>query len=281
MAKRIKAIEHDLEGLLVYQRESDGYVNATQICKVNREITGERRDPNDILKTKAMQQAIKKLSTVTNIFVTDLVETKSGGKYQGTWIHPRLAVRFTMQVNDDFSLAVEDWIHQWMGSATNPAQLEADKDRVAIRDELKNSRRTALTEQVKLFLESVGQYNPGSKDTNIFFGKVHNEINILLTTEKAVEMRLRLEQYLDKEISEKELLRDYYPIVDLSNFAAVCQASANNIEQGMHPINAVRLAVKQVMPSNYDPTPIDFTERIDLVRQRIEQSQRQDRLPGF
>ena len=280
MSKRIKAIERDLNGITVYQRETDGYVNATQICKVHYEIANERKDPRNWLETNAAKRAIEKLSSVTGIPVTGITEVRKGGKYQGTWIHPRLAVRFTMWVNDDFSLAVEDWVHQWFESGSNPIRLEADIDRVAIRDELKDTRRIALTEQIKLFLESTGTYDPKSKETRIFFGRVHNEINVLLTTEKAVDMRSRLEKFLSEKVSEKELLRDYYPIVDLANFAAVCQAAANNIEGGMHPINAVRLAVKQVMPSNYVPTPIDFTERISLVRNRIKEAEVRGQLPA-
>ena len=270
MSSRIQAIEHNLIGFIVYQRKIDGYVNATQICKVHRDLTDERKDPSEWLANKSSKSAIDKLSSVTGIPVTELIEIKKGGKYQGTWIHPRLAVRFTMWVNDDFSLLVEDWIHGWLESGYSPAQLEADIDRVSMRDELKDSRRLALTEQVKFFLEAAGTYKPGSKETGIFFGRVHNEVNLVLTGEKAVDMKKRLETYLDKKVSEKELLRDYFPITDLANYAAICQAAANNMENGMHPVNAVRLAARQVLPSTYAPKPIDFTERIMLVRKRIE-----------
>jgi len=179
MNTRIKTIERKIEGIAIYQRETDGYVNATQICKAHLEITGERKDTSNWLQTKMAQSAINKLSLVTGIPVTELIEVKQGGKYQGTWIHPRLAVRFTMWVNDDFSLFVEDWIHSWLGSGYTPAQMEADIDRIAMRDKLKNSSRTALTDQVKSFLEASNQYNPRSKETGIFFGRVHNEVNLV------------------------------------------------------------------------------------------------------
>jgi|694.fasta_scaffold96914_5 hypothetical protein len=198
MNTRIKTIERKIEGIAIYQRETDGYVNATQICKAHLEITGERKDTSNWLQTKMAQSAINKLSLVTGIPVTELIEVKQGGKYQGTWIHPRLAVRFTMWVNDDFSLFVEDWIHSWLGSGYTPAQMEADIDRIAMRDKLKNSSRTALTDQVKSFLEASNQYNPRSKETGIFFGRVHNEVNLVLTGEKASDMRQRLESSLGR-----------------------------------------------------------------------------------
>ena len=281
MGSRIKTIEHDLGGFSVYQRESDGYVNATQICKAHQQVTGERKDPRNWLETRTARSAMDKLAVITGIPVINLTEQKTG-KYGGTWIHPRLAVRFAMWVNDDFSLLVEDWVHSWLESGYSPAQLEADMDRVRMRDELKNSRRLALTEQVKFFLEAAGQYNPRSKETSIFFGRVHNEVNIVLTGEKAIDMRRRLEKAIGRKVKESELLRDYFPITSLADYAALCQAAANNMENGIYPMNAIRLAAKQVLPSNYSPVPIDFTERIELVRERIQQAQSdQIRLKGF
>lgn len=273
MSPRTKMIGHSLQGIAVYQRESDGYVNATQICKVHLNIAGERKDPSDWLRLKQAQSAIDKLSLITGIPVIELIQKRTG-KYGGTWIHPRLAVRFTMWVNDDFSLAVEDWIHQWLGSGYTPAQMEADIDRVAMRDNVKTKKRLALTDQVKSFLKTTNEYVPGSKSTNIFFQRVHNQVNLVLTGETASEMRQRLESSLGKPVSENELLRDYFPMTDLADYASICQAAANNIENGMHPISAIKLAAKQVLPSNHVPSPIDFTEKISFARYRLEQAKR-------
>jgi hypothetical protein len=73
-----------------------------------------------------------------------------------------------MWLNEDFSLQVEDWVHEWISSVNNPIRLEADIDRVGLRDDVKDNKRLALTDQVKFFLESLGQYNPGSKKLLIF-----------------------------------------------------------------------------------------------------------------
>ena len=280
MVSRKAALERILNGEVVYQNEMTGYVNATQISKIHFNLTGERRDPNDVLKTNTAQRAISKLSSVTGIPESEIVIANPSGKYKGTWIHPRLAVRYAMWVNDDFSLQVEDWVHEWIFSVNNPIRLEADIDRVALRDDVKDNKRLALTDQVKFFLESLGQYNPGSKKTSDFFARVHDELNLVLTSETAGDMRIRLERKLGKSVKSNELLRDYFPIVDLSNYAAVCQAAANNIEQGMHPINAIRLAAKQVLSPRYVPAPIDFAEQIKLVRFRIERAGQLD-IRGF
>lgn len=271
MGAKIVLVARMIEGLPVNQRQIDGYVKTNQLCEAHRVKTGERKDPSEWLSNKSSKAVIEKLSAVTGIPVTALTEVKQGGKYQGTWIHPRLAVRFAMWLSEDFSLQVEDWIHEWLSTAHNPIQLEADADRVSMRDEVKDKKRLELTGQVKAFLVKAGVYDPKSKETGIFFGRVHNEVNLVLTAEKAASMRARLELHLGKKVSESELLRDYFPMIDLANYAALCQASANNMAGGMHPIEAVRLAARQVLPLDYVPKPIDFTERIVLVRRRLEQ----------
>lgn len=270
MTGRIITISRPLGGAVVDQRQQDGYVNATQLCKAHREKTGERKDPGNWLETNTAKSAIAKLSEITGIPVIRIVEQKTG-RYGGTWIHPRLAVRFAMWLSDDFSLQVEDWVHDWMSSGYNPIRLEADIDRINMRDELKDRKRLELTSQVKAFLVAAGCYDPGSKETRIFFGRVHNEVNLVLCGEKADVMRARLESHLGRKVAEAELLRDYFPMIDLANYAALCQAAANNMALGMEPFKAIRAAAKQVLPLDYNPKPIDFTERIGLVRRRLEQ----------
>lgn len=113
----------EVECVVIHQRAIDGYVNATHLARAHKTKTGERKDPNDWIKTGPAKAAARKLSEVTGIPPEKLVETKRGGKNPGTWIHPRLSVRFTMWLNDDFSLQVEDWIHQWIATEQNPVQM--------------------------------------------------------------------------------------------------------------------------------------------------------------
>ena len=113
-------ISRNIQGFEIYQREGDGYINATQICKANQALTGQKKDPSDWLANKSSKSMIEKLSVVTRIPASKLVDVKKGGTNQGTWLHPRLAVRFAMWVNDDFSLQVEDWVQEWFATKQNP-----------------------------------------------------------------------------------------------------------------------------------------------------------------
>jgi len=285
MGRRVEKMSRPVNGIFVEQRLTDGFINGTAMC------VAHGKDISDWLKTDDTWELVVALADSLNLDALPIKDHKSGNSVftrvsasyptlivvkrgapeagGGTWLHPDLAIQLAQWCNKSFALQVSKWVREWITSAHSPTGLEMDKDRIAIRDEVKDVRRVALTNQVKSFLQKAGQYNPSSKETVIFFGRVHNEVNLVITGEKAIEMRARLESHLGFKISEQELLRDYFPIVSLSDYAAVCQAAANNMEQGMQPINAIRLAAKQVLPSNYVPRPIDFTEKIALVRQRV------------
>jgi KilA-N domain len=279
----------DVNGMTIEQRQTDGFINGTAMSVAHHKELNDWFTTKDTLelfialaedlsveiKTGDFRDLdISRLSAAkySDIF-PGLVFSKRGSPLVGggTWLHPDLAVQLAQWCNKPFAIQVSRWIREWMTSAYNPIQLEADADRVAMRDELKDVKRLALTDQVKYFLVEAGLYED-KKYTGIFFGRVHNEVNIILTGEKASVMRERLEKVLGKKLTESELLRDYFPITDLANYAALCQAAANEMSRNnTEPVHAVRKASEYVLPPDYVPKPIDFTERIALVRRRLEQ----------
>lgn len=289
MAGRVPMVSRDVNGIAIEQRQTDGFINGTAMS------VAHGKDLTQWFRTKDTLELFQALAEDLGLDINSVdlqnsdVSTLSAAKYVemfpslifskrgspenggGTWLHPDLAIQLAQVCNKPFAIRVSRWVREWMTSAYNPIQLEADADRVSLRDELKDKKRLELTGQVKAFLTKAGIYDPKSKETGIFFGRVHNEVNLALTGEKAIAMRSRLELHLGTKVSESELLRDYFPMIDLANYAALCQAAANNMVRGEHPIDAVRLAAKQVLPLEYVAKPIDFTERIDLVRRRLEQ----------
>lgn len=298
MARKIEKTSRQINNVAIEQRLTDGFINATAMAVAHgKDLTQWFRTKDtlelfcalatdlgipfnsvDLQNSDTSRLSASKYASLFPGLVFSRVGSPENGG--GTWLHPDLAIQLAQWCNKSFALQVSRWIREWITSAYNPASLEADLERVAVRNELKDNRRLSLTNQVKFFLEAVGQYNPGSKDTGIFFARVHDELNLVLTSERASSMRVRLSSEIGKQVSLGELIRDYFPIIALTNYAALCQAAANNMEnQGMHPINAVRLAARQVLPSNYVPKQIDFTERIQLVRLRIERARNQGLLP--
>lgn len=296
MAGKIQKVIREVNGITVEQRSIDGFINATAMCVAHSKKIDSwfRTDETlELFEALAIDLSIKysdlSILEVSKLSATkyaeifpDLLIVKQGSPKNGggTWLHPDLAVQLAQWCNKPFALQVSRWVREWMTSAYNPIQLEADADRVQIRDELKDNKRLEFTGQIKLFLEAAGKYEPGSFQTVRAFQVAHNKLNTLLTTETAQQMRDRLGQELEKQISDQQLLRDYFPISDLANYASLCQAAANEmVLNGTSPLAAIEVAARQVLSPSYVAKPIDFTERIGLVRRRLEQKDQVRLLP--
>lgn len=120
----MKMIIHQANGLNIGQRREDGYINATALSKAHYKATKIRRDTNHWLALERTKKTIEHLSRLTEISVDQLViKVKTGrNEYRGTYIHPRLAVRFGIWLSDDFGYMVEEWVNQWMTTGQNPIQ---------------------------------------------------------------------------------------------------------------------------------------------------------------
>lgn len=287
---KVPMVSRDVNGTAIEQRQTDGFINGTAMSvSHNKDLTQWFRTKDTLELFESL--AIDLGTEINSVDLQNLdVSTLSAAKYAeifpgliftkrgsplvggGTWLHPDLAIQEAQWCNKLFAIQVSRWVREWMTSAYNPIQLEADADRVVMRDELKDKKRLELTGQIKAFLERAGRYQPGSFHTKKMFWEAHDKINLLLTTETAAAMRKRLETELGRPVSESELLRDYFPMTDLAHYAALCQASANEMALNKtHPLKAIEIAAKQVLSLNYVAKPIDFTERIGLVRRRLEQ----------
>ena len=287
MTKENTIFSYEFNGIAIEQRRIDGFINGTAMCGANT------KDVADWLTNKSTFELLNALAERLGQSTHEIKDRNSGdlsatrlsklfpgllivrrgapANGGGTWIHHKLAVPLAQWCNPQFALLVSDWVETWLMSYS-PTQLEADADRVKMRDSLKDRKRRELTDQIKVFLEAAGRYDPKSFGTRQMFWKAHDKLNCLITTETAKQMRHRLSQQIGREVKETELIRDYYPIESLADYAAMCQAAANEMAlNGTSPLDALDIAARQVLPRTYTPHPIDFAERIDLVRRRLEQ----------
>ncbi len=298
MAGKIQKVVREVNGITIEQRSADGFINGTAMCVAHDKKINDWFRSQDALElfialavdldsnfncgnSRNLDVSTLSATKYTEMFV-GLIISRSGSPQTGggTWLHPDLAVQLAQWCNKPFALQVSRWVREWMTSAYNPIQLEADADRVQIRDELKDGKRLEFTGQIKLFLVAAGKYEPGSFQTVRAFQVAHNRLNTLLTTETAQQMKDRLGKELGKTISDQQLLRDYFPINDLANYASLCQAAANEMAlNGTSPLVAIDVAARQVLSPSYVAKPIDFTERIGLVRRRLEQKDQVRLLP--
>lgn len=263
-------IPHELNSFVVHQRANDGYINLNQMADV-----AEKRIDNwlRLQETKDLiaefESQIVDSSDLRNqpkALVTSRGGLRTGG---GTWAHPDIAIQFAQWCSPAFALQVSRWVREWM---TTPKDPLSDIDRVGLRDALKDETRIRMTDQVKKYLEQIERYDD-KKYSGQFFARVHDAINVALTTETAKEMRTRLSNIIGKNVKEGELIRDYFPIVVLNKYISLCETTANLIlKEDLNPIDAIDRATELVLPSNYVPKPIDFVEHIKYVRERLVKS---------
>lgn len=110
-------IEHSVEGEVVPQRPTDGYVNATRLCQ----RSGKRfSDYHRLGRTKYF---LKELSAETGIPVSDLIQVVRGGSdksNQGSWVHPQVAIDLGQWLSPIFAVNVSKWVSDWMHGNTTP-----------------------------------------------------------------------------------------------------------------------------------------------------------------
>jgi hypothetical protein len=83
----------------IAQRESDGYVNLTQMCKASG------KKVNDFFRLKETKSYIRQLSIDTGIPVSEIFSIKKGGDVQqGTWGHPLLALNLARWISAEFAV---------------------------------------------------------------------------------------------------------------------------------------------------------------------------------
>ena len=166
-------IERSCFGVVVAQEEDNGYINITKLAKAYQKHTGKRRDASEWLSNKRTKESINHLNSVTGIPVTLLVEVKQGGKpeNQGTFVHPKLALRFGIWLSDEFGYMVEQWFEEWAMAKTTSHQAKSSsklsiENAIALANFACESAQnagvsTAIAESIKL--DSVMQIAPEAK----------------------------------------------------------------------------------------------------------------------
>jgi len=106
----LSLISHNVDGLDIPQRVTDGYINATALCQASGKQLGH------YLSNKTTQEFLAALSADIGIPISDLVIVTKGGnpKTQGTWMHPDIAVNLGQWLSPKFAVLVSKWVREWM-----------------------------------------------------------------------------------------------------------------------------------------------------------------------
>lgn len=287
MAKKIEKVGHEVNGIAIEQRVTDGFINATAMC------VAHDKEINDWFRLKITFELFSVLAARTGIILNTadsrdlglvkLSATKYGEIYPGlifikrgspdrgggVWLHPDLAIQLAQWCSPAFALQVSRWVRELMMKSQASAPSQSDTDRVRYRDNLKNDARVRMCNEVRKYLEKIRRYDDDNY-RGMYFASVHDAINRAITGETAQQMRERLSGLLGRKVSDGELIRDYFPALELQRYISMCEATANYMMKAdLQPLAAVEEASMFVLPAGYSPEKIDFEEHINLSRQRI------------
>jgi hypothetical protein len=123
-----------LGGVEVISRQSDGYINASQLCKAGKkfykdwfrlektkefltELSQELKI--DILTDKTHPEELSPNPT-TNVSLIEINQYNDSD--QSTWVHPRVAIQIGQWISPKFAVNVTGWIHKLL--STGSVKLE-------------------------------------------------------------------------------------------------------------------------------------------------------------
>src|SRR5256885_1125473 len=102
----LQLIRHNVNGGVIEQRASDGYVNATQLCA----IAGKRW--HNYVRNETTGHFLRALAAKTRISVMELnQEVRSADGVPSTWVHPKVAIHLAQWLSADFAVQVSEWIY--------------------------------------------------------------------------------------------------------------------------------------------------------------------------
>lgn len=109
MQYSLDLITHNVENNIIHQRSSDGYVNATALCRAVGKQFG------DYNRNKNTQAFLEVLSRSTRIDIDRLIITIIDGDIyrRGTWVHPQVAIHLGQWCSPEFAVAVAQFVNAW------------------------------------------------------------------------------------------------------------------------------------------------------------------------
>ncbi len=141
-------ISRDFHGTTIRQR-SDGYLNATDMCKVNG------KHFKHYMENQSTSEFINALSLKVGIPTFKIIEIKLG-RYGGSWIHPKASIHLAMWCSPEFAVTVSEWVYELLtkGSVSldpnkSAKLVQAKSDELSKLDITGNAKRNALNNFIK------------------------------------------------------------------------------------------------------------------------------------
>jgi hypothetical protein len=162
------------------------------------------------------------LALDTHVPQTELVQVLKGGNpaYQGTWVHPQVAINLAQWLSPKFAVQVAKWVYEWMtggmqgGKSTMPVHLQRYMANLSEVPRTHFSMLNELTFALIAPLEVDGYTLPEALVPDISQGKMFSE---WLRKEKHIEPKdfpCYKHRYMDGRVVDARL----YPNELLADF---------------------------------------------------------------
>ena len=99
-----------IDGEVISQRVTDGYVNATAMCRAAGKLFGHYH------ANKQTDEFLLALERSIGIPIDLLITRVAAGpnEFRGTWVHPKVAIHLAQWLSPRFAVQVAEWVYEWM-----------------------------------------------------------------------------------------------------------------------------------------------------------------------
>ena len=266
MTAKILDFARPVNGVIVEQKRTDGFINATAMC------VAHGKDVSDWLKTDDAWETVAALAEdleiapkshksgnsvftrVSAAFPSLVIVRRGSPEFKGgTWMHYDIALYLAQWCNKPFAIQVSRWVREWLLTGRTPLQVDIEQEiadhekRCSKRIKLKDEHRVALMNVVTEWAQS-HKLNPPK-----LCSEVHNVMN------------KRIQGYESQQIREMgslpiaSLIRDYFGADILDVYGQINKIARNLIvDSDLDPIQATNKACDIYLSKSYVPalTPI-------------------------
>jgi len=168
-------VTYEIEREVIHQRVKDGYVNATAMCKAAGKAWA------DYARLGGTQAFFTALSADMGIPISEIIQSVKGGEpgYQGTWVHPQVAIHLAQWLSPEFAVKVTQWVFDWMSGKVPGARLPYHLRRyVANMTKVPNGHFSMLNEMTIALiapLEHMGYAMPDKMIPDISTGRMFSK----------------------------------------------------------------------------------------------------------
>jgi KilA-N domain len=293
MTAKILDFARPVNGVIVEQRITDGFINGTAMAVAHKKDITQWFRTRDVLELFiALADDLNQNSNPVNLQDLD-VSRLSPSKYAemfpfaitvkrgspetggGTWLHPDIAVQLAQHCNKPFAIQVSRWIREWLTTGKNPIQVDVDQEFIAWQQR----------HDIRVFLKDF--LRPELMDAVVKYAIAHKESPIKLASSVHDLMNKRIQGATSQEIKILNdlpigsLIRDYFDSSPLIAYVGINQLAKNAIVDNLvHPLTAVDEACDRYLGKAYVPTLAPIVGNLYLKGEEIKQRRLQKQSVG-